>query len=201
MFEHPLVWRGRDWRDAQWHSTASGFAELDELLPGSGWPLGCTIEVLTDLPGNGELQLLLPALRQQAKQDGWIAWLTPPCLPYVPSWQAEGIAAKQHVLLRPSTEDWLWTAQQLLRSGCCRALLAWQNKLDTHALRKLQLAAQDQNTLFILFRPLAQQKNSSLAPLRIRLEANEHVITLHLLKRPRGWAGQSVQVIRQVPNG
>lgn len=201
MLEHPLVWRGRDWRDAHWHSTASGFAELDQLLPGNGWPLGCTIEVLSDLPGNGELQLLKPALCQQAKKDGWIAWLTPPCLPYVPSWQAEGIPAKQHLLLQPHADDWLWTAQQLLRSGCCTAVLAWHNQLDVQAMRKLQLAAQGQNTLFVLFRPKRQQQQSSLAPLRLTLTAQAHTLQVQLLKRPRGWAGQVMEFVRQVPNG
>ncbi|WP_119396496.1 translesion DNA synthesis-associated protein ImuA [Salinibius halmophilus] len=201
MLEHPLVWRGRDWRDAHWHSTASGFAELDQLLPGNGWPLGCTIEVLSNLPGSGEVQLFKSALHQQAQQQGWITWLTPPCLPYIPSWQAEGMRAEQHLLLRPKPDDWLWTAQQLLRSGCCTALLAWHNKLDTQAMRKLQLAAQGQNTLFVLFRPSHQQQQSSLAPLRLKLEAQGNTLRLHVLKRPRGWPGQIVDIPRQVPHG
>ena len=51
--------------------------------------------------------------------------------------------------------DALWAAEQILRSGCCGALLLWQQHVRSEALRRLHLAAQSGETLFCLMRPLA----------------------------------------------
>lgn len=202
MVEHPLVWRGKDWQDSSWQSIASGVPKLDALLPNGGWPLGCTIEVLSEGIGRGELALFAHAIvNHMAQQSGWLAWLSPPALPYAPSWQALGVSSERHLLLTPEPQHWLWSAQQLLRSGCCSVLLAWHTQLTTQALRKLQLAIANQNTLFVLFRPMRYRQKSSLAPLRLVLSANADTLTIELIKRPRGWAGQTLTIARQVPYG
>ena len=59
---HPALWRahqaGRQ-RDAV---VASGFADLDAVLPGGGWPQRALTELLLPHPGVGEIRLLAPAL-------------------------------------------------------------------------------------------------------------------------------------------
>ncbi|APW47500.1 hypothetical protein [Rhodoferax antarcticus] len=41
----------------------SGHAALDAQLPGGGWPVGASCEILQPQAGQGEWRLLLPALR------------------------------------------------------------------------------------------------------------------------------------------
>lgn len=62
--EQPLIWRG--FGTAAAPSVATGFAGLDHLLPGRGWPIGTLTELVPACEGIGELQLLLPALQHVA---------------------------------------------------------------------------------------------------------------------------------------
>ncbi len=49
---------------------SSGFSKLDEELYGNGWPMGNTIELLSDGAGLGSMGLFLPAMcHQQCKTD------------------------------------------------------------------------------------------------------------------------------------
>ena len=57
--------------------TPSGFAALDAVLPGGGWPHGQLVELLYDDPGIGELSLLAPALSAQARAGRTCAWILP----------------------------------------------------------------------------------------------------------------------------
>ena len=58
LLHNPLVWRG-DGRARVEHAVASGFAELDRELPGSGWPQGSLTELL--VAGGALTQSLLGA--------------------------------------------------------------------------------------------------------------------------------------------
>jgi hypothetical protein len=60
LLQHPALWRGRS--VAPIATFATGFAALDQALPGGGWPRTGLIEILTAQQGVGELQLWLPAL-------------------------------------------------------------------------------------------------------------------------------------------
>jgi protein ImuA len=67
----------------------------------------------------------------------------------------------------PKTADALWSAEQILRAGSCGALLFWQQHIRADALRRLHLAAQSTETLFVLVRPLASAADASPAALRL----------------------------------
>lgn len=60
---HPALWRasqlGRPGREIAW---TTGFAALDAVLPGGGWPAGALTELLLPHPGVGEWRLLAPVL-------------------------------------------------------------------------------------------------------------------------------------------
>lgn len=60
---HPALWRasqlGRPGHEIAW---ATGFAALDAVLPGGGWPAGALTELLLPHPGVGEWRLLAPVL-------------------------------------------------------------------------------------------------------------------------------------------
>src|SRR5580658_8625552 len=91
LLEHPAIWRGRS--AAQRSGVATGFAPLDEHLPGRGWPRTGLIEILVSRFGSGELALLLPALAAltRARRPRGCVGLAPPRVPSAPALAAHGM--------------------------------------------------------------------------------------------------------------
>jgi cell division inhibitor SulA len=183
---HP-VWRGGALSGAVPGAVAavpSGFAALDRELPGGGWPAGGLSEILGARQGIGELQLVLPALARLSWSGQRIVWLAPPHLPYAPALAAAGIdLARLAVVRAPGHRDALWAAEQVLRSGSCRALLAWLPRARYDELRRLAVAAEAGRTWAALFRPLQAAPAASPAPLRLGLEPAGDRLCVHILKR------------------
>ena len=78
------VWRGGR-LSATADAVASGFAELDTVLPGGGWSRGALTEILMPQHGIGALRLLVPALARLSRDERWICWVAPPYIPYAPA--------------------------------------------------------------------------------------------------------------------
>ena len=66
-------------------------------------------------------------------------------------------------------KDVLWAVEQAIRSQSSIATLAWVQVADVTALRRLQLGAEEQRCLTVLFRPFEAVSQSSPAALRFRL--------------------------------
>lgn len=157
---------------------------LDRELPGGGWPVGALSEILCPSEGIGELQLVLPALVALSCAGGRIAWLAPPYLPYAPALAAAGLRLEYLTVVRaPGRRDTLWAAEQMLRAGACKALLAWLPQASYGELRRLALAAEAGAATVALFRPPQAAQESSPAPLRLALEPDGGQLTVHILKR------------------
>ena len=136
------VWRGGR-LGATADAVASGFAELDTVLPGGGWPRGALTEILMPQHGIGALRLLVPALARLSRDERWVCWVAPPYIPYAPALVGAGIDLSRVLLVHPGAQqDGLWAVEQSLRSGTCSAVLAWPTLDDRTALRRLQLAAE-----------------------------------------------------------
>jgi len=144
------------------------------------------IELLLPHSGIGELRLLRPVLadRPEAAKHGQIALLQPPHPVNAPGWMHLGVASQRLLLLQAQQQrDALWAAEQVLRAGCCHALLMWQSRLRGEALRRLQLAAQSSATLFFMLLPLACAAQSSPAPLRLALHPARDGLEIGFIKR------------------
>jgi hypothetical protein len=180
LLEHPAIWRGRS---AVHHGgLPTGFASLDEFLPGKGWPRTGLIEILVARFGSGELSLLLPALAALtgAAAARWCVWVAPPLMPFAPALVARGMVLERVAVVvgaRP-----LWAFEQTLGSGACDAVLAWAERPRLREIRRLQLAAERGRTLGVLFRPRRAARESSGAVLRLALEPRAGGIRLTLLK-------------------
>ncbi len=185
LLDAGLLWRGRRGEGRARH-LPTGFDELDALI-GGGWPASALVELISaDHLG---LALLLPAL--QRLQSGWLAWVDPPWQPHAAALAARGVAVERLLLVRGGDES-LWALEQLLRSGQCAAVLSWPPRLADRGLRRLQLAAEEGDTLGILFRPPAARAQPSPAALRLSLEPHPRGLRVEVLKRRGGWGGQGV---------
>ncbi len=193
LLQHPGIWRGDRLAEAGADVLPTGFAELDEQLPGGGWPQGALTEILIERQGIGELRLLLPALAHASEQGGWLTWVSPPHLPYAPALSAAGIHLEHLLIAQPKLEaDAWWTVEQALRSGACSTVLAWLKKPDERRMRRLQLGAETGHTFGVLFRHASAAEERSPAALRLRLEATPKGLAVHILKRRGGHMSRPV---------
>jgi hypothetical protein len=195
VLQHPGVWRGDQRAQAAEAALPTGFAALDEVLPGGGWPRGALTELLIRRQGIGELRLLTPALAQLSEADGWLAWVAPPYVPYAAALAAAGIDLRRVLVAKPATDaDAWWTAEQALRSGACGALLAWLRAADERRMRRLQLAAETGHAWGVLFRHARAAGERSPAALRLLLEPAGEGLAVHVLKRRGGPVCRPVRV-------
>ena len=84
------VWRGQPATHAPADAIPTGWASLDAVLPGGGWPPAALSEILLPVDGVGELRLVWPALARLGDGNAVIAIVAPPYRPYAPAWQAAG---------------------------------------------------------------------------------------------------------------
>lgn len=167
---NPALWRGCELAGQGDHGLSTGFAALDAILPGRGWPRNGLMEVITPTWGSGELQLLLPLMRDVIARGQWLLWISPPYLLYAPALIQAGIDPGQVLVvdLQTSCKDALWTMEKALQTRNCGLVLAWQNWLPGKVLRRLQLAAASGDTLGVLFKH--HDSKHSHSPLRLKIE-------------------------------
>ncbi|WP_175152660.1 translesion DNA synthesis-associated protein ImuA [Paraburkholderia ultramafica] len=196
---HPSLWRGSQLARAAGMVVDTGYETLSAELPGGGWPVGTVIECLTQQTGIGELRLLAPALASHGKRP--VVFLEPPQTPNSQGLAYMGLSEDRLMWLRARrTADALWTAEQVLRTGSCAALLFWQQRIRTESLRRLQLAAKSSETLFFVFRPLVEATNPSPAELRVALRPAENGLNVEILKRKGPMATAPLQItLRPAP--
>ncbi|MBB3213385.1 protein ImuA [Herbaspirillum sp. Sphag1AN] len=179
---HSALWLASQLARSTLRGINTGFPALSAELPEQGWPTGVLIDLLLMQEGIGELRLLAPALRQLA--PGKVALIQAPHLPQILGWHQHGIDAQRLLSVRARTSaDASWAAEQILKSDTCAALLLWQRHLRRDSLRRLHLAAQGSNTLFMLLRPLSCAQDASPAPLRLSLTPRADGLEIGFLKR------------------
>ena len=191
-----------------WHADAlgagpqaaqpTGHALLDAQLPGGGWPVGALCEVLQPLAGLHEWQLVLPALAQAtARRTGAVVAVAPPCEPFGPALKAQGLPPERLCVVRASSaRAAFWAAEQALRCHGVLAVMAWLPQAPAAALRRLQLAAAQQQQLLWVFRPVSAAPQASPALLRLQVQG------LQVLGLPAGAStsaapGLQVQILKR----
>lgn len=199
LLQHPSIWQAsRAHRPRR--AITTGFTSLNETLHDGGWPEAATSELLCEQTGIGELRLLLPALKQVQKQKSLVAFLAPPHLPYAPALSAAGLNPQQVLVVCPhSTREWLWCADQILRSGACGGLVSWglQTAIGNRDLRMLQQAAHHGDCWHALFRHTREARQASPSALRLELASDQqHAghLQIHVLKQRGGWGGQNLSL-------
>ncbi|MGT2477587.1 translesion DNA synthesis-associated protein ImuA [Paraburkholderia terrae] len=146
--------------------------------------------------GVGELRLLLPALAVLAPRP--IALLQPPQQPDGLGLAYIGLGLERIMLVRGTTSaDALWSSEQILRAGTCGALIFWAQHVQAPSLRRLHLAAQSEDTLFVMVRPVATAQDASAAVLRVGLRPSADGLVADVIKRRGPAAGGPVSVLLQ----
>ena len=180
LLQHPALWRGRS--VAPVATFATGFAALDQALPGGGWPRTGLIEVLTAQQGVGELRLWLPALAllSRAAEARWCALVGPPFEPFAPAFAAAGVQIDKLLVVRPPQP--LWATEQALRSAACDLVFAWVAQAASRDLRRLALATEQGRAPGVIFRPATAERESSPAALRLAVQAVPQGLRVRFIK-------------------
>ncbi|MEC7078691.1 MAG: translesion DNA synthesis-associated protein ImuA [Pseudomonadota bacterium] len=168
LHSNPNLWRGCDMAGQGFHGIGTGYHELDDILPGRGWPSSGLVEVIARHSGMGELQLLIPLMQSVIKQGKWILCVAPPYLLNAPALTQAGIDIGQILIVKQDTpcKDALWSMEKAMQTETCGLVLAWQNWLPGKVLRRLQLAAEVGDTLAVLFK----HNDSKYSPSSLRLQ-------------------------------
>lgn len=183
VLNHPAVWRGSECARVAVASVPTGFAELDAVLPGGGWPAGALTEIYSERPGTGELQLVMPAAARLTQSGRWLALIAPPHIPYAPALASHGVRLSRVMLVQTAAvEESLWACEQALRSRSCGAALVWLDRAPERSLRRLQLAVEGNDALALLFRP-GRAIPASPAALRLHVSKSQSRTLVRVLKR------------------
>ena len=160
-------------------TVATGYAALNLVLPGSGWPCGAMTEVLQAQPGQHEWGLVAPALSRlhAANAAGLVVLIGAPYCPFGPALGARQLNMRQLLSIhaardKPVKNDspaMLWATREALECADVCAVLAWLPDARGAHLRRLQIAALSHNKLLFVFRHLRAQHDASPAPLRLKL--------------------------------
>jgi protein ImuA len=173
-FANAHVWRAGELGGASVQTVATGYAALDGVLPGGGWPRGALIELLQPQAGVHEWGLVAPALAAlQAQARELTVLVGAPWLPFGPALGARALDMRRLLSIEGRPGDapsLLWATREALQCADVHCVLAWLPDARSAHLRRLQIAAHAHHKLLFVFRPLRAQQESSPAPLRLRLE-------------------------------
>ena len=162
--------------------TASGFAALDAVLPGGGFPRGALTELLLAAPGLGEMELLAASWARLSERER-IVCIAPPWVPYAPALVAAGIRLERFAWIETDRPDQAaWAAEQALRAGCVGAVALWTDAGEQRCLRRLQLAAAEGGGHGFVLRPARHAAQPSPAALRLLLEPAQEQLCVRVLK-------------------
>ncbi len=187
----PGVWRAGELGTPCQQLVDTGYALLDQALPGGGWPQGALVEVLQAQAGLHEWGLLAPALAAvQARAPGqWLVLAGAPCQPFGPALGARQLNMQRLLCVQAHNSDGpalLWATREAVQCADVAAVLAWLPDVRSAHLRRLQIAAHAHNKLLFVFRTPRAQQESSPAPLRLLLEGVNQEggnLRVHVLKR------------------
>ena len=182
------VWRAGELGSASLSTVDTGYAGLNHVLPGGGWPQGALIELLQPQAGLHEWGLLTPSLAalQLASPGQLMVLVGAPYLPFGPALGARQLNMKRLLCVRAQGSALLWATREALQCSDVSSVLAWLPETRNAHLRRLQIAAHAHNKLLFVFRPLRAQHESSSATLRLLLEGTvreEGNLLVHVLKR------------------
>lgn len=195
LLQRPAIWRLGDAPRVTNTGITTGFSHLDAELPDHGWPPGALTELLCDRHGIGEFSILMPTLRLLSNQNKNIVIIAPPYLPFARALDANEVRRDRLLIVEASKDHLAWSAEQAIKSSTSALVIVWDTKrFDYTQLRRLHLAAENGNTVCILYRSLSTQNNPSTAPLRITLTADKDALCAKIIKRRGSLASSSIRL-------
>ncbi len=188
-----LVWQANVTKaDSQQFLNSSGFPELDTLLGGGLPPHG--VVDMESVGSIGELRLLAPYLKSSLAR-GVTAFIQPPALMNPLFLHGIGLDINQVWVITPKhPRDALWAAEQCLKSGACSNVLLWQEELEIHQVKRLQVASEQGSCPLFMLKPTRPNRLSLPVSLSLKVQGHEQGVSVEVLKRKGGWSKGKVEI-------
>lgn len=187
----PRIWRASQHKTPDAQALGTGFPELDQLLAASGWPRRTLIECHCPESGIGEIRLFQRVMATCSGQKQNVFWVDPPHTPYAPGLDQAGMDLSRFFLIRTDDdEDRTWTLEQLLKCPAAGLVMGWTPSCNPAHLRRLQLAAEDGDTMGVVMITSGSVRPASPAPVRLALSpAAEQGLRIDIQRQRGGQAG------------
>ncbi len=188
-----LVWQANLTKaDSYQFLNSSGFPELDTLL-GGGFPPHGVVE-MESIGSIGELRLLAPYLKSSLDK-GVTAFIQPPALMNSLFLHSIGLNINRVWIITPEQQrDALWAAEQCLKSGACSNVLLWQDELEIHQVKRLQVASEQGACPLFMLKPNMTNRLSLPVSLSLKLQGSDQGVRVEVLKRKGGWSKGNVDI-------
>lgn len=189
--------QGQIWPAAQVQNIVetvdSGYQELNHNLHG-GFPRQGLIEVQS-LSGIGELRLFLPYLlnllkieEQEQQKARKMVFIAPPAQVNAAMFLQACIPLENLLVISSEkSAESLWAAEQCLKSGCCFAVLLWQQLLAVHQVKRLKQAALIGSAVQVIFRSPLSIDLALPVSLSLGLEPQPCGLKVSVKKQLGGW--------------
>lgn len=132
-------------------------------------PQGRLTDLYCQSAGLNELRLLVPLLAELSRQNKWVTFVAPPCLPNAAALATAGVDTRKIQVIHARTiRDYWQTLEQALGNGMSSAVLAWPGEEfdDTHRSR-LEEASAKGKTVTILLRQMTGFKTAVVTPSQV----------------------------------
>ncbi len=196
------LWRGDQLGSAVAEVQSSGFASLDAVLPGGGWPCGALTEVLVPQFSIVEFRLLCPVLAALTRAGRSVVLVGPMLAPHPAGLRHDGVDERHLVWVDVDTpRDRLWSTEQIVKAGSAGAIVAWLPLVRAEQVRRLQVLAGTCKGPVFLCRPASAARDSSAAPLRVVVRTEtDWRISVEVFKR-RGVPLEEQLLLPSMPGG
>lgn len=196
------LWRGSELGGPVSDVLTSGFAELDAVLPGGGWPCGSLSEVLVPQFSVAELRLLAHVIATQTRMGRTVALVGPSLAPHAPGLRHEGVDEQHLVWVDVDTpRDRLWATEQLVKAGTFGAIVSWLPHVRAEQIRRLQVLSSRCKGPVFLCRPEIAARDSSAAPLRVVVRAQTDWQLAVSVPKRKGAPLEQTLLLGSVPGG
>ncbi len=151
----------------------TGYKNLDEILPGGGWPKNGLTEIFSERAGMGSLRLVLPLIARTTRAQKKVIFVNPPYIPFPSALSFEGLDLSNLIIINPPFknasigQEVLRIYEDALKVEDCSIVLAWLPNVLFKDSRKLSLAALAGKNWGVTFLPLSAVNSSSASTLRV----------------------------------
>ena len=178
---------------------STGLPQLDDALPGGGWPCAGLVDIVSIKFFEGVMPFLMPLMSEETHLDNKIILFDPPYVPYHESISNKGIDFNNIIIVKPnnSIKNRKNIIYDLFKQGLdlddCNVVIMWADRLSFQISRQFNLIAKSNNTLAIIIRTDKQFYQETIASiLKIKIELvskkiQQQTVKLEILKSNIGF--------------
>ncbi|WP_100657570.1 translesion DNA synthesis-associated protein ImuA [Alteromonas flava] len=187
-----LLWQASHANQIAAAKLPTSISALDNALHG-GFPKHGVVRINSTM-SIGELRLCMPIIQAQQEDLRQLFFISPPAAVNAEMLTEYGIDLARTFFIPPAeTADVLWACEQCLKSGVCHTAVLWCNQLSISQAKRLQVAAEQNQSLLLLL-----QYNQQVQPLPIslsmRVSRTEQHLHIDIDKQRGGWPVSGLQV-------